>query len=126
MISALYAGGYGMFIGLRHATDGAPPINWTGFSLTAQLELGAFLVAAALAHGLGVRVNGSWRWSPVLRLWGMATHSALFAALTIAGAASTAGYTYAWATGFLAFGAWNAARDSIDAWRGEEPLWKAN
>lgn len=126
ILSALFAGGYGLFIGMRHAMDGLPPINWTGFSEAVQVGMAWALMAAAMMHAIGVRVNGRSWLSPFLRLFGMATHAAFFGMLTVLGASSSAGYTYAWVTVALALGVVNAIRDSVDAWNGEVPAWKVN
>lgn len=119
ILSAVFAAGFGLFIwGQSFHSE---PLAWAGLHNGAALMFGQAMSLAALIHALGVRINGHWRWSPVLRLAGMIVHTALFAWLAWHGTGQTAAYTYGWGAGLLAYGAWSAGRDTWRAWSGE---WK--
>ena len=118
ILSAVYAGGFGIYIWSASFT--ANPLAWSGLDGWEALLFGQMLTLAALAHSLGVRINGAWRWSPVLRLIGMAMHAALFGFLASHGAGTSAAYTYSWGFILLAYGATSAARDTFTAYRGQE------
>ena len=109
MLVALYSIGFGVHIWAR-AFHGQP-LLWAGLDNSDALMFGQAMSLSGLVHALGVRINGHWRWSPALRLVGMAGHAAAFAFLTIHGGDSTASYTYAWGVGMAVFGAWSAGRD---------------
>ena len=120
-LSALYAGGYG--VNLLHLGPSAP-LAWAGAGAADTVRFALAICLAALVHGLGVWINGRWRWSPFLRLLGMTAHASLFAWLAWRGAGSTGGYTYGCVALFLAYGAKSAGIDAVRAWTGEG-AWKA-
>jgi hypothetical protein len=123
MCSAIYAGGLGLWVWVWAIHGERNALDWTGLDQSAQLLLAQAMVLASFVHALGVRINGQWRWSPALRLAGMAAHVAILGWLAwIAAAGSSATWTYGWITGALAFGALGAARDLRSAWAGGE--WK--
>lgn len=114
ILSATFAGGFGVHIWA--AAFYSEPLWWAGFHNGAALVFGQAMTIAAMIHALGVRINGRWRWSPAMRLTGMAVHTVLFGYLAVQGFGQTADYTYAWGTGLLAFGASSAFRDVRSAW----------
>lgn len=118
ILSAVYAGGFGIYI--WSASFSANPLEWSGLDHGEALVFGQLLTLAALIHSLGVRINGAWRWSPVLRLIGMAGHATLIGYLASHGAGTSAAYTYSWGFALLAYGASSAARDTLTAYRGAE------
>jgi len=54
---------------------GGSPLYWVGWSPEAQADAMLAILAAAVLHVVGINVNGAWRWSPLLRLIGIATHA---------------------------------------------------
>lgn len=117
-LSAMYAAGFGIFIWSQSFTQN--PLEWADLDLVGALAFGQAMTIAALVHAAGVSINGSWRWSPVLRLIGMALHAGLFGYLAAHGSGGTAVYTYSWGFLMMAYGAASAARDVITAARGAE------
>lgn len=118
ILSAVYAGGFGVYIWSESFIEN--PIAWTGVDINGALAIGQLMTLAALLHTLGVRINGEWRWSPVLRLAGMTCHALIFAFLAWQGAGTSAAYTYTWGVALLIYGASSAARDTFTAIRGAE------
>lgn len=123
LISALYALGFGLYVATAAIANHAPPIAWIRYSVQVQLWVAEAMCIASLIHALGIRINGHWRWSPVLRFVGMVVHVAIMATLAVKGFGSSAGYTYSWITAAMAYGAFSALRDSARAWQGENPVW---
>lgn len=123
ILSACFAGGFGVHIWA--ASTAGEPLLWAGMHNEAATDFGQAMSVAALIHALGVRINGSWRWSPALRLTGMVVHTVLFAVLAWQGVGQTAGYTYSWITIALFYGALSALKDTKRA-LGWEPEWKLN
>ena len=119
MLSAIFAGGFGVFVWAM--TFHNNPLAWADLTNSGALAFGQVMSLAAFVHALGVRINGHWRWSPVLRLAGMACHTMLFGWLSWQGWGQTAAYTYGWGCGLLALGTLSAGRDTWRAWSGE---WK--
>lgn len=110
IISAIFAGGFGVHIWA--ASFASSPLAWAGVDTPSALIFGQVMTLAALVHALGVRINGSWRFSPALRLLGMTVHTGLFGYLAWAGIGQTAGYTYAWGCVALMYGAMSALKDT--------------
>ena len=123
ILSACFAGGFGVHIWATSLAG--DPLAWAGTHNGGAVLFGQAISLAALIHALGVRINGSWRWSPALRLTGMVVHTVLFAVLAWQGVGQTAGYTYSWITIALAYGALSALKDTKRA-LGWEPEWKLN
>ena len=119
LLSALYAGGFGLYCEALTTAGARSPVYWVSDSIAVQHALAVVLLLAALVHALGIKINGSWRGSPVLRAIAMAAHTAVFAWLFSAAPGSSATYSYAWVMVFMAAGTINAARDSATAmgWR---------
>lgn len=110
MISAAFAGGFGIHIWA--AAFHGEPLLWADLYNHEALLFGQAISIAALIHALGVRINGQWRWSPMLRLLGMVAHTLMFAFLAFKGFGQTAGYTYGWIIGLLGMGALSALKDT--------------
>lgn len=112
LCSALYAGGFGVWVWAWVLHGARDPIGWSGLGTAAQLTLAQALVYASFVHALGVKINGNWRWSPALRMAGMLVHVGIFAWLGFQAAlGSSAGWTYLWISGAIGVGAYSAARD---------------
>lgn len=115
VLSALYAGGFGLYCEVVMAAERPSPIYWVSDNIMTQHALSLALLIASLVHALGIRINGAWRWSPALRTLGMAVHTFVFAAFFAAAPGSSATYSYAWVMAFMAAGTINAARDCARA-----------
>jgi hypothetical protein len=115
ILSALYAGGFGIYCEAITTAGFRSPIYWVSERTEVQHALAVVLLFAALAHALGIRINGAWRGSPVLRALAMAVHTGVFATFFAAAPGSSATYSYAWVMAFAAAGTINAARDSATA-----------
>jgi hypothetical protein len=116
IIAALFAGGYGLRV--LDLLGRNNPLSWAKFSPDEAVMLAAVMITAAFAHAMGIWINGRWRWSPVLRFAAMVAHACVFLSLAYAGRYQTAAYVYAWGFALMAAGAYSAARDSLDAFRG--------
>ena len=110
IMSAVFAGGFGVHIWA--AGFHGEPLIWAGLHNGHALWFGQAMSLAAFTHALGVRINGQWRCSPVLRLAGMIAHVCMFAFLAWKGAGTTGAYTYGWITGLLGMGALSALKDT--------------
>jgi hypothetical protein len=119
VLSALYAGGFGIYCEALTTAGLSSPIYWVSDSLAVQHGLAIALLLAALVHAAGIRINGAWRGSPALRAGAMAVHTTVFLVLATAAPGSSAAYSYAWVMAFAAAGTINAARDCALAmgWR---------
>jgi hypothetical protein len=116
MCSAIYAGGLGLWVWVWAIHGERNALDWTGLDQREQLLMAQAMVLASLVHALGVRINGHWRWSPLLRVIGMSAHVTIMAWLAwTAALGSSATWTYSWVTGALAFGTVGAIRDFLAA-----------
>lgn len=111
ILAAIYAGGFGMWVWALSLTESTRPIQWLGLSHEGQLLLAQALALAALTHALGIKINGYWQWSPLLRLIGMGVHACIFSWIALQGAWSSAAYTYTWISLSMFYGAFSSARD---------------
>jgi hypothetical protein len=107
IFAALYAGGFGMFILICNLLGS--PIYW--LDEVNQQSLAHFMILASLIHSTGVSVNGSWRFSPALRVLGLSMHSTVIALFVYEGNFSSASYTYGWILMALLYGVLSAIRD---------------
>lgn len=124
--AALFAGGYGLFALYQQSAFGIPPLDWSGLSVADRSAMAYVLTVASVAHGIGIRANGTWgRVSPSLRLIAMTIFAAIFARLAVL-APGNIGYNHTWIAAGMALGAVNALRDTIDAWQGREPRWRSH
>lgn len=119
ILSALYAGGFGLYCEALTTAGERSPIYWVSDNPAVQHGIAVALLVAALTHALGIRINGAWRGSPALRAAAMAVHTLVFMVLSAAAPGSSAAYSYAWVMAFAAAGTINAARDCATAmgWR---------
>lgn len=120
---ALYLGAWGLLAW----TDGHAIFWWSEGGRRFSLHVSLFLTVSALVHGLGVKINGNWRWSPALRMVGMSGHLSVMLWLAIDSAlaptwtAATPGYS-AWSV--LFFVGWLATlRDLVRAIEGKRQEW---
>lgn len=121
LIAALYGLAMGCFGWVAEASGGNP-FYWAAWP--SHTVAGLFLASAVL-HGLGVWINGAWRWSPVLRLIGMSAHASVILLLLLSSLDrwSSATPNYAFIL-FLFSVAWLASfRDTMRAVRGDEQEW---
>ena len=126
VMAALFAGGYGLFAVYQQTAFGIPPLDWSGLSVADRSAMAYVLTLASVAHGIGIRANGTWgRVSPSLRLIAMTIFAAIFARLAVL-APGNIGYNHIWIAAGMALGAVNALRDTIDAWQGREPRWRSH
>lgn len=123
ILSAIFATGFAVH--LLSLAPGHAPLAWAGVENGHATQFAGAVAVAALVHALGVHINGRWRWSPALRLVGMAAHACLFAWLAARGVGQSASYTYGCVAGLMAYGAKSAALDTWRAWKGN-PAWMAN
>ena len=110
IISAVFAGGFGVHIWAAGLYG--EPLAWAGLHNGQAMIFGQVMSLAAFVHALGVRINGTWQWSPALRFVGMALHTVMFGFLAAKGFGSTGFYTYSWATALLFMGALSALKDT--------------
>ena len=118
-IMALYVAGFGAFVA-AYEVGGVNAMAWTGMNIVASSWFAWLCIWGATIHALGLWLNGSYRWSPIIRASGLLMGSGLFAHLAWlgAGAQNTAGFTYlAVFVGFF-FAFRTAVRDCVLAWRG--------
>jgi hypothetical protein len=111
--AAIYAGGMGVYVGMCATLFQSSPLGWMEAD---PIWLADILVTAAMLWAVGIRINGAWWGSPFLRLAGMMTHLCVALWAIVAGAGSSASYTYGWVAALLFIGARNAARDCGAAW----------
>jgi len=124
---AMYAVGFGLFIIWVIRLGLGDPLWWVGFDIDDQNLFALTLIGAGFIHSLGIAINGSWKWSPALRLTGMGLHAGAisFLVLTIAdydgGHGIPSGlYQYSVAASILWFLTAKCAtdlRDSLAIWR---------
>jgi len=124
MLLAIYATGFGLHV-WWHSLLSENTLEWTGMYLPEALRFGQFLSISGLIHMAGVRINGSWRWSPVLRLIGMLGHLGGIGSLWVIGeiTAKSAGYTYGFLTGCLVMVVWMIVLDVVRAAKNGGAAW---
>lgn len=112
IVAAAYAALFGPWVWAL-AQRRPEVLDWAGLHGQTAIGFCVFMTACGLIHGTGIRVNGRWRWSPVLRAAGMAGHVVAFGWLAFWGNVgfSTAGFTYLWPLAACLFGFVNASRD---------------
>lgn len=118
VLAAVFSIGFGLHVWAL--AFNSEPLAWAGMHNGEALRFGQTMSLAGLAHALGVRINGYWRWSPVLRFVGMGVHASCFLYLAWAGLGQTAGYTYGWGAAMALAGAWSAGRDMKRAYKGAD------
>jgi len=128
----MYMAAYGVVFGaglMVLLAAGGQPLYWLQVSQNTQTDVALLILFAGVVHALGIQINGRWRWSPALRLAGMAAHASAMTWLTGAAFIATVGSYYgvasgvvtygpfAWAFWCLAFGSWVDLKRSLALWR---------
>lgn len=113
IVAALYACAFGFYIWAAVLAGDVNPIGWVRQEY--ELVIAEALICSGIIHGVGVFINGRWRYSPLLRLIGMLGHATVMAGFAVKGGWSSATYTYAWISGVLLYGAIGAATDFLHA-----------
>jgi len=128
----MYMAAYGVVFGagiMVLLAFGGQPLYWLKVSQDMQTDVALLILFSGVIHALGIRVNGSWRWSPALRVIGMAAHASAMTWLALSAFVATFGslhgvasgvVTYgplAWAFWCLAWGAWHDLKRSLALWR---------
>lgn len=92
---ALYGIGFGLYI-LTLLALGKDPLAWAGMVGIEASIYGYLVLAAGVIHAAGTWINGSWRWSPALRVLGMTQHAMAVGVLCYEGisSGSSAGFAY--------------------------------
>jgi hypothetical protein len=118
MLAALYAAWYSCITGIQINWYGANPLGWSGMTEDEQSVFAWVLLIAALMHGIGIEINGRWKWSPMLRAAALALHLLAISVLLLkAGLYTSASTNYSFIVGMLVFGLGNAVDDAAKAWR---------
>jgi len=68
---ALVSFGFGFWIAFWHMTGSYHPIGWTGLTGAGHLLVAWSFMGGAVVHGIGVKLNGGHRWSPMWRAVGL-------------------------------------------------------
>lgn len=120
-VAAIYGLVMGCY-GLAAYMDGGNAFAWVPGS---SWNVPALFMAGSLVHGAGVKINGRWRWSPVLRLIGISLHTLIIGALVLAAMPlwSSAAPNYAFVLFLFIVAMTAAARDAIRAIRGGAMNW---
>lgn len=68
---ALIASAFGFWVAFWHMLGGYHPIGWTGLDDAAHLIVAYGFMLGGIIHGVGVKLNGGHRFSPMWRAIGM-------------------------------------------------------
>lgn len=113
---AMAALGFGVYCGTIAAITDTQPLWWVRQEVGGPLSIPPALILASLIHATGIWVNGHWRWSPALRVIGMAINFGVFVLLAVSAFPTSGGFTYAVLAYWLArFGLRNAVADLTTA-----------
>ena len=112
---ALFFAGFSLWILFLTPQVDVPPLAWMKISEAAQMAVGYTFALGALLHGAGVRLNGRFWWSPMLRVAGMMVHSGALSwlATNTPNPASTAVYVYFVAGVVMMLGTFHALGDCL-------------
>lgn len=127
MLAAIFALGLGIVLWSSPAAIITPIIGlWT------KDALGLVIVFAAILHATGIRINGRWRWSPVLRAIGMGIHLLVMCFLTLVLSSSALiSYVSVCLSLFMLYGFCNTLQDTWRAMQNKpptmygEPFWNS-
>ncbi len=78
---------FGVYIGVMlvlTSEAGLDPLGWIDARDGAEEIIGMAFVVAGVIHATGVRINGRWAWSPLLRVIGMTVHALLVTFILLA------------------------------------------
>lgn len=98
---------------------GHPALDWSGLPISSQMTIGLWLTLAGIVHAIGVRVNGLWWGSPIIRSAGMlgaavaAAHISSLPENPFSSATFTYGFIFFW----YVIASMNAIRDTTTAIR---------
>ena len=117
VVAAIYCGVYGLWIETVIKATDYEPLWWTGQDEAGQRTVAWLMISAALLHGIGLRVNGQWQYSPVLRAIGMAMSFGIMLWLgsNVSSPWSTATYTYTFIGSLVFIGLVSAISDARTA-----------
>jgi len=121
---------YGLMMGLSMLTslmDGGNPLAWGGLTREASFTICYLFGIFGLVHFLGVKINGHWRWSPIIRFFGVLGHTAILlylfgVALGVAGG-STAVPTYLFLSMCMSILSIKSYQDCLLAIKNRKILW---
>lgn len=123
LLAALFSLGMGLTIWVSLVSEFSTPLQWTTLAPHQKEAVAWLLVWAGVVHAAGVRINGSWRWSPMLRLFGMVLNAAVMAWLGFSGPGPVVSYVFSWITVLIFIGVLNAGRDAKRAVQNRRPSW---
>lgn len=125
LVMSFYGIYFGTLVVLLLDTGLGDPLYWVWPDQAEQKLVGLAFLTAGIIHAIGVNLNGSWRWSPALRVVGLALHTGLMARIFWAGAwqepygVTSGGITYlpfVLVFGFFAFAAFRDLIQSLRLW----------
>ncbi len=86
-IAEMMMAAFGVYIGgalVITSEAGLDPLGWIDTRDGVQEGVGMVFIIAGLVHAIGVRINGRWAWSPLLRVVGMTAHASLVTFILLA------------------------------------------
>lgn len=86
-IAEMLMAAFGVYIGLAlvlTSEGGLDPLGWIDIRNGVQEAIGMAFIIAGIIHATGVRINGRWAWSPLLRVIGMTVHASLVIMILLA------------------------------------------
>jgi hypothetical protein len=123
IMSALYGLAMGIYSYVAHI-NGQSAFAWVPVE-NAGIALAWAFIGSSLVHGVGVKINGSWRWSPAIRFVGMAAHTAVIAVLFFSAMSrwTSAAPNYAFILFLFLVALAGTIRDLSRAAQGKEQAW---
>jgi len=97
---------YGMFFGtgiFLSIMAGGSPLYWLNLTVQQQGDAALGIMLFGLLHAVGVRLNGSWCYSPALRAIGMFGHTIAMAYITVISFVATVNSPHGLASGFFTY-----------------------
>lgn len=125
LLAALYGVAMGVYGGMAWS-GGQTLFGWISTDYSDGGTLALLFMAAAAIHAFGVRINGRWRWSPIMRFVGMTIHTALIAFLAWKAVEirwSSASVTYPFVLVLFLVGWVGTIKDAVRALNGERQDW---
>jgi hypothetical protein len=123
LLASLFSLGMGLVIWIGLVSKLSVPMQWSTMPVEQKEVVAWLLVGSGLVHAIGVRINGAWRWSPFLRLAGMAMNASVMTWLCLSGPGPVVSYVFCWITLLMVAGVLNAGRDARRAAQNRRPLW---
>jgi len=117
IFAALYGLSFGLYICYIIWTTAFAPLAWTGTTEATQATIGLMLILGGFSHGVGIRVNGKWPYSPVLRAIGLGVHVAVLGWLATHTSShySSSTFTYAFLGAWFTAAEWSAIYDAVQS-----------